>query len=229
MKKSICICTICIIVLLTLSFLPNLLFKPILEAETTDIYIEIPKDSWSRAPAKTVYLPIAFGNLNAESDISVISIEIFDKDKNLILEEKVNIPLKTVYDFAKSKEGIKKSLGINSPTAEDLNKAKEILLEIDTTKDKAKKNILVEEAWQKLKYKTSDKNSDTYSESEQKLSNLLSTKWIEIDLNKIKKDIEEEDYVPLTVRVNYEIDNTAYQIEEQNYLFYLNSLPTRTG
>jgi len=177
----------------------------------------------------TVYLPIAFGNLNAESDISVISIEIFDKDKNLILEEKVNIPLKTVYDFAKSKEGIKKSLGINPPTAEDLNKAKEILLEIDTTKDKAKKNILVEEAWQKLKYKTSDKNSDTYSESEQKLSNLLSTKWIEIDLNKTKKDIEEEDYVPLTVRVNYEIDNTAYQIEEQNYLFYLNSLPTRTG
>jgi len=82
---------------------------------------------------------------------------------------------------------------------------------------------LVEEAWQKLKYKTSDKNSDTYSESEQKLSNLLSTKWIEIDLNKIKKDIEEEDYVPLTV--NYEIDNTAYQIEEQTYLFYLNSLP----
>ncbi len=41
MKKSICICTICIIILLTLSFLPNLLFKPILKAETTDLYIHV--------------------------------------------------------------------------------------------------------------------------------------------------------------------------------------------
>jgi len=89
--------------------------------------------------------------------------------------------------------------------------------------------MLVEEAWQKLKYKLSDKNPDTYTDAEKKLSNLLYTKWIEIDLTKIMKDIKEEDYVSLTVKINFEINNTAYQAEEQTYLFYLNSLPTRTG
>lgn len=227
MKKLISL--ICVITLICVSILPSLFSNSNIKAQASDLFIEIQKNSWSRAPAKTVYLPIIFGNLNAESDISVISIEIFDKDKNSIMEEKVNIPLKKVCDFAKSKEEIKKSLGINPPTAEDLDKAKEILLEIDTTKDKAKKNILVEEAWQKLKYKPSDKNPDTYTDAEQKLSNLLYTKWIEVDLTNTKKDIEEEDYVPLTVKVNYEMGNTAYQIEEQTYLFYLNGLPTRFG
>lgn len=61
------------------------------------------------------------------------------------------------------------------------------------------------------------------------MSNLLYTKLIEIDLTKIKKDIKEEDYVSLTVKINFEIGNTSCQTEEQTYLFYLNSLPTRTG
>jgi hypothetical protein len=220
---------ICVITLICVLILPSLSLNSNIKAEVSDLFVEIPKDSWSRAPVKTVYLPITFGNLNAESDISVISIEIFDKDKNSIMEEKVDRLLKKVYAFAKSSDEVRKSLGIDTPTAEDLDNAKKLFIEIDKTKDKIKKNILVEEAWQKLKYKPSDKNPDTYTESEQKLSNLLYTKWIEIDLTKIKKDVEEEDYAPLMVRVNYEIDNTSCQTEEQTYLFYLNSLPTRTG
>lgn len=220
---------ICIIALMCVAIFPPLSFNSNIKAQASDLFVEIPKNSWSRAPVKTVYLPIIFGNLNPDNDILVKSVEIFDKDKNLILEEKVNTFLKKVYEFAKSSDETRKSLGINPPTTEDLDKAKEILLEIDTTKDKAKKNMLVEEAWQKLKYKSSDKNPDTYTETEQKLSNLLYTKWIEIDLTKIKKDIKEEDYVPLTVKINFETGNTSYQTEEQTYLFYLNSLPTRTG
>lgn len=90
-------------------------------------------------PVKTVYLPIIFGNLNPDNDILLNSIEIFDKDKNLILEKKVNIFLRKIYEFAKSPDEIRKSLGINPPTAEDLDKAKEILLEIDATIDKVKR------------------------------------------------------------------------------------------
>jgi len=53
--------------------------------------------------------------------------------------------------------------------------------------DKTKKNILVEELWQLLQYKPSNKNPDTYTEKGQQLSNLLYTEWIEIDLTNIKK------------------------------------------
>ncbi len=180
MKKLISL--ICVITLICVSMLPSLFSNSNIKAEATDLYLEIQKNSWSRAPAKTVYFPVTLGNLNPNSDILVKSIEIFDKDKSLILEEKIGVSLKRVYVLAKSKDEVRKSLGINPPTTEDLDKAKEILLEIDTTKDKAKKNILVEEAWQKLKYKPTDKNSDTYTDAEQKLSNLLYTKWIEIDL-----------------------------------------------
>ncbi len=220
---------ICAITLMCVAILPSLSSNSNIKAQVSDLFVEIPKDSWSRVPVKTVYLPIILGNLNPDNDILLNSIEIFDKDKNLILEEKVNTFLKKVYEFAKSPDETRKSLGINPPTTEDLDKAKEILLEIDATIDKVKKDMLVEEAWQKLKYKLSDKNPDTYTDAEQKLSNLLYTKWIEIDLTKIMKDIKEEDYVSLTVKINFEIGNTSYQTEEQTYLFYLNSLPTRTG
>ena len=182
-----------------------------------------------KSACQTVYLPIKLGNLSPEGDALVKSIEILSEDNNLIFEEKREISLKSVYEFAKSGEEIRESLGINPTTIDDLNKAKEIILGIDKEMDKTKKNILVEELWQLLQYKPSNKNPDTYTEKEQQLSNLLYTEWIEIDLTNIKKHIEEEDCVPIKVKINYEINNTAYQTEEQTYLFYLNSLPTRTG
>ena len=213
----------------------NLIFSPPsskanTEAEINNLYLEIPKNSWSRAPVKTVYLPIKLGNLSPDGNTLVVkSIEILSDDNNVIFEERKEISLKSVYEFAKSGEEIRESLGINPPTIDDLNKAKEIIFKIDKEMDKTRKNILVEELWQLLQYKPSNKNPDTYTEKEQQLSNLLYTEWIEIDLTKIKKDVEEEDYVPIRVKINYEINNTAYQAEEQTYLFYLNSLPTRTG
>jgi len=212
-----------------IAIFPSLSLKLNIKGQASDLFFEIQKNSWSRAPVKTVYLPVILGNLNPNGDILLKSIEILGKNKNLLLEEKVDTSLKKVYDFAKSADEVRKSLGINPPSIGDLDNAKKLFIEIDKTKDKIKKNILVEEAWQKLKYKPGDKSPDTYTEIEQKLSSLLYTKYIEIDLSKIKKDIEEEDYIPVTIRVNYEIGNTAYQAEEQTYIFYLNSLPTRTG
>ena len=227
MKKVLV--SFCLVLLLcNLIFSPPS-FKANIEADINNLYLEIPKNAWSRAPVKTVYLPVKLGNLSLDGDALVKSIEILDKDNNLIFEEKKEISLKSAYEFAKSAEEIRESLGINPPTNEDLDKAKEIILEIDKETDKTKKDILVEEAWQLLQYKQSDKNPDTYTEKEQQLSNLLHTEWIEIDLINIKKNIEEEDYVPIKVKINYEINNAAYQAEEQTNLFYLNSLPTRTG
>ena len=211
------------------SIIPSLSIKSDSRVEVSDLFIEIPKDSWSRAPVKTVYLPVVFGNLNPNKEVSIKSVEILNKDKQSLVEEKVDIRLKTVYNFAKSKDEIRNLLGINLPTVEELDTAKGILIEADRTNDRSKRNMLVEEAWQKLKYKPSDKNPDTYTEAEQKLSNLLYTKLIEVDLTRIKKDIQEEDYVPITVRINFEVGNTLYQVEEQTYLFYLNSLPARSG
>ena len=227
MKKVLVL--FCLALLLgNLIFSPQF-FKANTEAEINSLYLEIPKNAWSRAPVKTVYLPVKLGNLSPDGDVLVKSIEILDKDNNLVFEEKKEISLKSVYEYAKSAEEIRESLGINPPTTDDLNIAKEIILEIDKETDKTKKNILVEELWQLLQYKPGDKDPDIYTKKEQQLSNLLPTKWIEIDLTNIKKNIEEEDYIPIKVKINYEINNTAYQAEEQTYLFYLNSLPTRTG
>jgi len=140
-----------------------------------------------KSACQTVYLPIKLGNLSPEGDALVKSIEILSEDNNLIFEEKREISLKSVYEFAKSGEEIRESLGINPTTIDDLNKAKEIILGIDKEMDKTKKNILVEELWQLLQYKSSNKNPDTYTEKGQQLSNLLYTEWIEIDLTNIKK------------------------------------------
>ncbi len=228
MKKVLV--SFCLVLLLcNLIFSPPS-FKANTEADINNLYLEIPKNAWSRAPVKTVYLPIKLGNLSPDGNTLVVkSIEILSDDNNVIFEERKEISLKSVYEFAKSGEEIRESLGINPPTIDDLDKAKEIIFEIDKEMDKTRKNILVEELWQLLQYKPSNKNPDTYTEKEQQLSNLLYTEWIEIDLTKIKKDVEEEDYVPIRVKINYEINNTAYQVEERTYLFYLNSLPTRTG
>jgi hypothetical protein len=227
MKKTIIL--IFLVVIFLSSIIPSLSIKSDSRVEVSDLFVEIPKDSWSRAPVKTVYLPVVFGNLNPNKEVSIKSVEILNKDKQSLVEEKVDIRLKTVYNFAKSKDEIRNLLGIDLPTVEELDTAKGILIEADKTNDRSKRNMLVEEAWQKLKYKPSDKNPDTYTESEQKLSNLLYTKLIEVDLTRIKKDIQEEDYVPITVRINFEVGNTLYQVEEQTYLFYLNSLPARSG
>jgi len=96
-----------------------------------------------KSACQTVYLPIKLGNLSPDGNTLVVkSIEILSDDNNVIFEERKEISLKSVYEFAKSGEEIRESLGINPPTIDDLDKAKEIIFEIDKEMDKTRKNIL---------------------------------------------------------------------------------------
>ena len=127
MKKVLV--SFCLVLLLcNLIFSPPS-FKANTEAEINNLYLEIPKNSWSRAPVKTVYLPIKLGNLSPDGNTLVVkSIEILSDDNNVIFEERKEISLKSVYEFAKSGEEIRESLGINPPTTEDLDRLKKFFL-----------------------------------------------------------------------------------------------------
>ncbi|MCE5192534.1 MAG: hypothetical protein ABFD13_03075 [Candidatus Cryosericum sp.] len=61
---------------------------PAVHAAGEMVYVEIPQDSYSRAPATTVYLPIMLGNLSTDPSMLIRSIEVLDAKGQAVAAER---------------------------------------------------------------------------------------------------------------------------------------------
>lgn len=140
MKRIVALVLVCMLICLSLSDRPR---PAIAVTIQNNLYLEIPQDSYCRAPATTVYLPIMLGNLSTDPSMLIQSIEVLDAKGQVMATERVAFKLESLAGKAGSSEEIRKALGIVPPAAADIAKARNLIAQATSTVDGKQKSILV--------------------------------------------------------------------------------------
>lgn len=187
--------------------------------------MEIPQDSYCRAPATTAYLPIMMGNLSDTGTMTIRSVEIVGKSGKSVVTESMDIALESMAGSVRSGEEIRTALGIIPPAAADIATARNLITQATGTVDSKQKSILIERAFFASRAKQSMKNPDELTTEEAKVQHLLKTTTLGVDLTQFTTDMTSETAVPVTVRITGELAGQPFTVEQQTMVFLLASLP----
>jgi len=189
------------------------------------LYLEVPRDSFCRAPATTVYLPIMMGNLSTDAPILIRSVEVLDGEGQTVAVERTEFKLESLAGKAESSDAIRSALGIMPPTPADIVTARNLLAQASTTVDSKQKSILVEQAFFASRAKRSMKNPEELTAEETKIHQLLKTVALAVDLPQVTTDTTSETALPVTVHITGESAGQPFTVEQQTTVFLLASLP----
>ncbi|MFA4932624.1 MAG: CehA/McbA family metallohydrolase [Caldisericia bacterium] len=198
---------------------------PAVQAAGEVLYLEIPQDSYCRAPATTVYLPIMLGNLSTDPSMLIRSIEVLDAKGQAVATERTEFKLESFAGKADSIEEIRTALGIIPPAATDIVAAQSLITQATGTADSKQKSILIEQAWFASRAKQSMKNPDELTAEEAKMQQLLKPVTLAVDLPQFTTDTTSESAVSVTVRITGELSEQPFIVERQTIVFLLTSLP----
>lgn len=189
------------------------------------LYVEIPQDSYCRAPATTVYLPIMLGNLSTDPSMLIRSIEVLDAKGQVVTTERTEFRLESLAGKADSSDAIRTALGIIPPAAADIVIAQNLITQATDTADSKQKSVLIEQAFFASRAKQSMKNADELTVDEAKIQQLLKTTTLAVDLTQITTDTTSETAVLVTVRVTGELAGQPFTLDQQTTVYLLASLP----
>ncbi|MFA4932193.1 MAG: hypothetical protein WC625_04775 [Caldisericia bacterium] len=221
MKRVLALILVCALV--SVSVAGHLI--PAVKAAGEALYVEIPQDSYCRAPAATVYLPIMMGNLSDTGTMRIRSVEILGKMGKSVTTETLDITLESMAGSVRSGEEIRTALGIIPPTAADITRAQALIVEARRTADSKQKSILIEQAFFASRAKQSMKHPDELTADEARIQHLLKTTTLAVDLMQFATDTTSETAVPVTVRITGELAGQPFTVEQQTTVFLLASLP----
>jgi hypothetical protein len=220
-KRVLALILVCALVSVSVTGHP----VPAVTAAGEELYVEIPQDSYCRAPATTVYLPIMMGNLSADPSMLIQSIEVLDAKGQVMATERVAFKLESLAGKAGSSEEIRKALGIVPPAAADIAKARNLIAQATSTVDGKQKSILVEQAFFASRAKQSMKNPEEFTAEAAKIQQLLKPVTLAVNLPQLTNDTTPETAVPVTVRITGELAGQPMTVEQQTMVFLLASLP----
>jgi len=189
------------------------------------LYLEVPQDSYCRAPATTVYLPIMLGNLSADPSMLIQSIEVLDAKGQVMATERVAFKLESLAGKAGSSDEIRTALGIIPPTPADIATARNLIAQATSTADSKQKSILIEQAFFASRAKQSMKNPEELTAEEAKIQQLLKPVTLAVDLAQFTTDTTSETAVPVTVRITGDLAGQPFTVDQQTMVFLLASLP----
>lgn len=192
MKRVLALILVCALLSVSVTGHP----LPAVKAAGEVLYVEIPQDSYCRAPATTAYLPIMMGNLSDQGTMTIRSIEVLDAQGRTVTMEQTESKLESLAGKAGSSEEIRTALGIVPPTAADITTARAFVTEAASTVDRKQKSILVERAFFASRAKQSMKNPDELTVDEAKIQHLLKTTTLAVDLTQFTTDTTSETAVP---------------------------------
>ena len=189
------------------------------------LYLEVPQDSYCRAPATTVYLPIMLGNLSTDPSMLIRSVEVLDAQGKIVATEQTQFKMESLAGKAGSGDDIRTALGIIPPAPADIITARNLLAQASTTVDRKQKSILVEQAFFASRAKQSMKNPEELTAEETKIQQLLKTVTLTVDLPQLTTATTSETAVPVTVRITGELAGQLFTLDQQTMVFLLASLP----
>jgi len=198
---------------------------PAVTAAGEALYVEIPRDSYCRAPATTVYLPIMMGNLSDRGTMAIRSVEVLDAQGKTVTAEQTEFKLENLAGKAGSSEEIRKALGIVPPGSADIVTAQNLITKAANTVDSKQKSILVEQAFFASRAKQSMKNPEELTAEAASIQQLLKPVTLAVDLPQFTTDTTSEIAVPVTVRITGELSEQPFTVERQTTVFLLTSLP----
>ena len=198
---------------------------PVTKAAGEALYVEIPQDSYCRAPATTAYLPIMMGNLSDSGTMTIQSVEVLGTTGTPIVAESMEVALESMAGMVHSGEEIRTALGIAPATTTDITTAQTLIAETTSAADAEQQDTLVEEAFLASQAQQSMKNPDELTADEAQIQNLLKTETLAVDLAQFTTDVTSETAVPVTVRITGELAGQPFTIEQQTTVFLLASLP----
>jgi hypothetical protein len=190
-----------------------------------NLYLEIPQDSYCRAPATTVYLPIMLGNLSTDPSMLIQSIEVLDAKGQVMATERVAFKLESLAGKAGSSDEIRTALGIIPPAPADIATARNLIAKAADTADSKQKSILVEQAFLASRAKQSMKNPEELAAEEAQIQQLLKPVTLAVDLPHLTTATTSETAVPVTVRITGELAGQPFTLDQQAMVFLLASLP----
>jgi hypothetical protein len=221
MKRLLTLILVCALLSVSVTGHP----LPAVKAAGEVLYVEIPQDSYCRAPATTAYLPIMMGNLSDQGTMTIRSVEVLDAKGQVVATERTEFKLESLAGKAGSSEEIRTALGIVPPTAADITTARAFVTEAASTVDRKQKSILVERAFFASRAKQSMKNPDELTADEAKIQQLLKTTTLAVDLTRITTDTASETAVLVTVRITGELAGQPFTVDQQTMVYLLASLP----
>ena len=198
---------------------------PVTKAAGEALYVEIPQDSYCRAPATTAYLPIMMGNLSDSGTMTIQSVEVLGTTGTPIVAESMEVALESMAGMVHSGEEIRTALGIAPATTTDITTAQTLIAETTSAADAEQQDTLVEAAFLASQAQQSMKNPDELTADEAQIQNLLKTETLAVDLAQFTTDVTSETAVPVTVRITGELAGQPFTIEQQTTVFLLASLP----
>ncbi|MFZ2414324.1 MAG: hypothetical protein WAW16_08930 [Candidatus Cryosericum sp.] len=221
MKRVLALILVCALLSVSVTGHPS----PAVKAAGEVLYVEIPQDSYCRAPATTAYLPIMTGNLSDQGTMTIRSVEVLDTKGRVMATERTEFKLESLAGKAGSSEEIRTALGIVPLTAADITTARAFVTEAANTVDRKQKSILVEQAFFASRAKQSMKNPDELTVDEAKIQQLLKTTTLAVDLTQITTDTTSETAVLVTVRITGELAGQPFTVDQQTMVYLLASLP----
>lgn len=189
------------------------------------LYVEIPQDSYCRAPATTVYLPIMMGNLSTDPSMLIRSVEVLDAKGQVVATERTAFKLESLAGKAGSSDAIRTALGIIPPAPADIATAQSLIAKAASTTDSKQKSILVEQAFFASRAKQSMKSPEELTADEAKIQQLLKPVALAVDLPQSTVDTTCETAVPVTVRITGELSGQPFTLDQQTMVYLLTSLP----
>jgi hypothetical protein len=221
MKRVLVLVLVCVLLAVNVAGRP----LPVVKAAGEVLYVEIPQDSYCRAPATTAYLPIMMGNLSDQGTITIRSVEVLDAQGITVTMEQTESKLESLTGKAGSSEEIRTALGIVPPTAADITTARAFVTEAASTVDRKQRSILVEQAFFASRAKQSMKNPDEFTVDEAKIQHLLKTTTLAVDLTRFTTDTTSETAVLVTIRITGELAGQPFTVDQQTMVYLLASLP----
>jgi len=187
--------------------------------------VEIPQDSYCRAPATTVYLPIMMGNLSTDPSMLIRSVEVLDAKGQVVATERTAFKLESLAGKAGSSDEIRTALGIIPPAPADIVTAQNLITQATSTVDSKQKSILVEQAFFASRAKQPMKNPEELTADEASIQQLLKPVTLAVDLPQSTADTTSETAVPVTVRITGELAGQPFTVDQQTMVYLLTSLP----
>jgi hypothetical protein len=221
MKRVLVLLLVCALVMISVTGRPF----PVTRAAGEALYVEIPQDSYCRAPATTVYLPIMMGNLSADPSLLIRSIEVLDGKGQTVAVERTEFKLESLAGKACSSEEIRAALGIIPPAAADITTARALITQATGTADSKQRTLLVDQAFLASRAKQSMKNPEELTAEEARIQHLLRTTTLAVDVTQFSTDTTSETAVPVTVRITGEQAGQAFTVDQQTTVYPLASLP----
>lgn len=222
MKRIVALVLVCMLICLSLSDRPR---PAIAVTIQNNLYLEIPQDSYCRAPATTVYLPIMLGNLSTDPSMLIRSVEVLDARGQVVATERTAFKLESLAGKTGSSDAIRTVLGIVPPAPADIATAQSLITKAASTTDSKQKSILVEQAFFASRAKQSMKNPEELTAEEARIQQLLKPVTLAVDLPPSAADTTSETAVPVTVRITGELAGQPFTVDQQTMVYLLASLP----